>query len=69
MELGTAEFSLFGKKTKTVFLLDSDGMPRAQIGEMNLTGESLTADQLRDIAALLERFADEVDRLEGLSNE
>lgn len=69
MELGNIEVSLFGKKTKTVFALDSDGVPRAKIGDMNLTGEALTADQLRDIASLLERFADEVERLEGLSNE
>lgn len=67
MELETLEVSLFGEKTKTVFVLDSDGMPRAQIGEMNLTGLSLTADQLLDVAALLERYASIVERLEGMN--
>ncbi len=67
MELETLEVSLFGGKTKTVFVLDSDGMPRAQIGEMNLTGLSLTADQLLDVAALLERYASIVERLEGMN--
>lgn len=65
MELNTAEISLFGKSVNTVFALDEDGMPRAYIGQMDLTGQRLSADQLRDIAALLERFADEVERLEG----
>lgn len=67
MELETLEVSLFGEKTKTVFVLDSEGMPRAQIGEMNLTGLSLTADQLLDVAALLERYASIVERLEGMN--
>lgn len=68
MTINLAEVSLFGESINTVFSLDGDGMPRVTIGQMDLSGHSLTADQLRDIAALLERYADEVDRLEGCSS-
>lgn len=67
MEVEIVEVSLFGKVVQTRLGLDGDGMPRAQMGGFDLTGTNLTAEQLRDIAALLERYADDLDRLEGLN--